>query len=283
MRIAISGSKGQLGLALQEVLRRAGGIGDELLLIDLPEHDITDLAAITATVEEFGPEVIVHGAALTDVDLCEREPDLAYRVNALGTRNLAVAAQQSGAAMVYVSTDYVFPGREAPYWEYDRPEPLSVYARTKWYGEQIVRDLLSRHYVARTAWMYGQGPRNFVRTVLRLADERGAMQMVTDEVGSPTYALHLARALDRLVRVPAYGVYHLSNAGVCSRYEWAREVLRLAGREGIEVTPTTNYQRLAPVPSRVELRNAAGEAIGITMPPWQEALAEYLKRTGDHG
>ena len=179
MRIAISGSKGQLGLALQEVLGRPDGPGDATLLLDLPEHDITDLAATTAAIAAFRPQVIIHGAALTDVDRCEREPDLAYRVNALGTRNLAVAAQQVGAAMVYVSTDYVFPGRPEPYWEYDRPEPLSVYARTKWYGEQIVRDLLPRHYIARTAWMYGRGPRNFVRTVLRLADERGAMQMVT--------------------------------------------------------------------------------------------------------
>jgi dTDP-4-dehydrorhamnose reductase len=278
MRIAISGSKGQLGLALQEVLGRPDGPGDATLLLDLPEHDITDLAATTAAIAAFRPQVIIHGAALTDVDRCEREPDLAYRVNALGTRNLAVAAQQVGAAMVYVSTDYVFPGRPEPYWEYDRPEPLSVYARTKWYGEQIVRDLLPRHYIARTAWMYGRGPRNFVRTVLRLADERGAMQMVTDEVGSPTYALHLARALERLVRTDAYGIYHLANAGVCSRYEWACKVLRLAGREGVEVTPATNYRRLARVPSRVELQNASGEAIGIAMPPWQEALAEYLAR-----
>lgn len=164
-----------------------------------------------------------------------------------------------------------------PYWEYDAPQPLSVYARTKWYGEQIVRDHLQRFYIARTAWMYGQGPRNFVRTVLRLADERGTMQMVTDEVGSPTYALHLARALDRLVRLPAYGIYHLANAGVCSRYEWACEVLRLAGRQGVEVIPTTNYQRAARVPGRVALHNANAAALGIVQPPWQEALAEYLE------
>jgi dTDP-4-dehydrorhamnose reductase len=272
MRIAISGSKGQLGLALQQVLT-----GDQLLLIDLPEHDITDLNAISATLADFAPELIIHGAALTDVDLCERDPGLAYRVNAVGTRNLAMAALAADAALVYVSTDYVFPGREEPYWEYDAPQPLSVYARTKWYGEQIVRDHLQRFYIARTAWMYGQGPRNFVRTVLRLADERGRMQMVTDEVGSPTYALHLARALDRLVRLPAYGIYHLANAGVCSRYEWACEVLRLAGRGGVEVIPTTNYQRAARVPGRVALHNANAAALGIVQPPWQEALAEYLR------
>jgi len=271
MRIAITGSKGQLGLALQQILTT-----DDLLLIDLPEQDITDLAGIRALLAAYRPDVIIHGAALTDVDLCERDPLLAYRVNALGTRNLAVAALETGAAMVYVSTDYVFPGRDEPYWEYDAPQPLSVYARTKWYGEQIVRDALQRFYIVRTAWMYGQGPRNFVRTVLRLADERGSMRMVTDEVGSQTYALHLARALDRLIRERAWGIYHLPNAGVCSRYEWAREVLRLAGREGVEVLPATNYQRLARVPSRVELRNASGAALGIVQPPWQEALREYL-------
>ncbi len=277
MRIAITGSKGQLGLALQQVLT-----DDHLLPIDLPEQDITDLAGILALVAAFCPQVIIHGAALTDVDLCERDPLLAYRVNALGTRNIAAAALAAGAAMVYVSTDYVFPGRDEPYWEYDAPQPLSAYARTKWYGEQIVRDMLQRFYVVRTAWMYGQGSRNFVRTVLRLADERGTMQMVTDEVGSPTYALHLARALDRLIRLPAYGIYHLPNAGVCSRYDWAREVLRLSGRDGVEVVPATDYQRLARVPKRVELLNASGAALGIVQPTWQEALGEYLA-SGLHG
>jgi len=276
VRIAVTGSNGQLGRALQHVL-----IDDQLLLIDLPSHDITDLWAINAAVAEFRPEVIIHGAALTDVDGCERDPELAFRVNTLGTRNVATAAAEQGAALVYVSTDYVFAGRDEPYWEYDVPSPLSVYARTKWYGEQVVRDHLRRFYIARTAWLYGDGPRNFVQTVLRLADQFGGMKMATDEVGSPTYAMHLARALDRLIRLPAYGIHHLANAGTCSRYEWAREILRLAGRGDVVVEPTTDYPRAARVPKRVALHNANAASVGIEMAPWQAALEEYM--SGHHG
>jgi dTDP-4-dehydrorhamnose reductase len=274
MRIAITGSNGQLGQALQEAFRDAA-----LLLIDLPDYDITQLAAITAAVGGFAPDVIIHAAAITDVDGCERNPDLAYRVNVVGTRNMAVAAQQCNAPLVYISTDYVFAGdRTEPYWEYDAPDPQSVYARTKWAGEQVVRDLLSRFYIARIAWLYGDGPRNFVRTVLRLADERGALQMVTDEVGSPTYARDVAQALTQLVQQPAYGIYHLTNAGVCSRYAWAQEILRLAGREGVQLTPTENYPRAARVPKYAHLHNALGSELGIVMRPWQEALADYMER-----
>jgi len=144
MRIAITGSKGQLGSALQRVL-----VADELLLLDLPEHDLTDLAATLGAIAAFQPEVIIHTAALTDVDGCERNPELAYRVNVLGTRNVAVAAQQCGASLVYISTDYVFDGTKgAPYWEYDDPHPLSVYGRTKWLGEQVTRDLAQRFNAA---------------------------------------------------------------------------------------------------------------------------------------
>lgn len=272
MRIAITGSKGQLGTALQEELT-----ADELMLIDLPEYDISDLQAITAQVAAFAPDVIIHGAAITDVDGCERNPELAYRVNVLGTRNMAVAAQQCGAAMVYIGTDYVFDGTKGePYWEYDTPAPQSVYARTKQVGEDLVRTLVARHYVTRIAWLYGAGPRNFVRTVLRLAHEKGAMSMATDEIGSPTLAPDVAAALSRLIRLPAYGTYHLPNSGTCSRYEWAIEILRLASIEGVAVTPITDYPRVSQVPKCVEMRNFCAAELGIVMRPWQEALRDYV-------
>jgi len=250
--------------------------------IDLPDYDITDLTAITAAVRTFAPDVIIHTAAITDVDGCERNPDLAYRVNVLGSRNMAVAALQAGAAMVCISTDYVFDGeQEAPYREDDAPNPLSVYARTKWLGEEQVRRLVARHYIVRVAWLYGDGPRNFVRTVLRLADDRDSVSMVTDEWGSPTNAEDVAAALQRLIALPAYGTYQLPNAGVCSRYDWAAEILRLAGRTGdLELVPSQNYQRLAQVPKHVELRNFNGAEIGIVMRPWQEALQDYMGTQG---
>lgn len=277
MRIAITGSNGQLGLALRNTLA-----GHALMCIDLPEHDITDLEGIVSAVQLFGPEVIVHAAAITDVDGCERNPELAYRVNVLGTRNMAVAAQACEAPMVYVSTDYVFDGTQRePYWEWDAPNPQSVYARTKWLGEELTRHLLQRYYVVRVAWLYGAGPRNFVRTVLRLAQEREAISMVTDELGSPTYAQDVAEALLRLIAVPAWGTYHLPNAGVCSRYEWAAEILRLAGLSGrVRLLPAENYARAARVPKHVELRNFAAAELGITMRAWPEALADFMAREG---
>jgi dTDP-4-dehydrorhamnose reductase len=278
MRIAITGSNGQLGLALRKTLA-----GHALMNIDLPEHDITDLGGIVAAVRLFGPEVIIHTAAITDVDGCERNPELAYRVNVLGTRNMAVAAQQCGAPMVCISTDYVFDGaRQEPYWEWDAANPQSVYARTKWLGEEQTRQILQEFYIVRVAWLYGAGPRNFVRgTVLRLAQERDAITMVTDELGSPTFAQDVAEALVRLIALPAYGVYQLPNAGICSRYDWAAEILRLAGlAERVNLIPSENYQRAAVVPKRVEMRNFAAAELGITMRPWRDALRDYMAQEG---
>ncbi len=268
MRVVITGSRGQLGSALRQVLA-----GHEVLGLVRPEHDITDISAVDVAIREFGPDVVIHTAAMTDVDGCERDPEAARRVNVLGTRNVAVATQRTDAKLLYISTDYVFDGRKgAPYWEYDDVNPLSVYGRTKWLGEEMVRRFSSRYYVVRTAWLYGEGEDNFVGTVLRLARERGSLFMVTDEVGSPTFVLDLARAIPKLVETAAYGTYHLFNAGTCSRYQWAREILRLAGQDHVHLIPSQNYERLAQVPKKVVLCNICAAALGITMRPWREAL-----------
>jgi len=274
MRIVITGSDGQLGKALQGVFS-----SDDLCLVDLPKHDITKTAEIVPTLRVFQPELVIHCAAMTNVDGCEQSPGMAELVNVVGSRNMALVAQQSECPMVYVSTDYVFDGtREEEYSEWDRPAPRSVYARTKWLGEQVARQHVERLYVVRVAWLYGDGPRNFVRTVLRLAEQVGSLRMVTDESGSPTYAVDVARALTRLVMTSAFGTYHLPNAGVCSRYDWAEAILQLAGlRDTVNLEPTTNYQRAAAVPKRVGLRNYYGAQEGIVMRPWQEALADYME------
>ncbi len=273
MRIAIIGSKGQLGTALQARLA-----GNTLLPLDLPELDITDPFQVRSALERFAPEVVIHAAAMTNVDQCETEPDLAYRVNALGTQNVALACQRCDATMVYISTDYIFDGAKgAPYFEYDTPAPLSVYARSKLAGEWATQTLLRRFYIARTAWLYTPGGRNFVQTVLRLAREKGALTMVTDESGSPTFAPDLADAIARLIPTQVYGIYHFTNSGTCSRYEWAKEILRLAGLDHVPVTPSQNYVRPAPVPKHVELRNLCGAQVGIRFRPWAEALADYFK------
>lgn len=277
MRTCITGCKGQLGRALYAALAEHTLSG-----CDLPELDITDRQAIGTAIADFAPDVVIHAAAWTDVDGCARDPERAYCVNALGTQNVALACAASGAAMVYVSTNEVFDGEaREPYREWDPPCPINPYARSKAAGEWFVRHLLTRFYIARTAWLYAPGGRNFSNPhrIVQLADERGALKVVTDEVSNPTYAPDLAAAIAALIQTEAYGVYHLTNTGYCSRYDFVREVLRISGREHIPVEPITlgDFQRASTPPCFAPLINTAAAALGITLRPWQEALEEFLK------
>ena len=272
MRIVITGAHGQLGRSLQNVL-----VGHEILPVDLPEHDITRLDIIP-TIEAFQPDVVIHAGAFTDVDGCELDPDTAYSVNALGTRNVAVACQRCDAPMVYISTDYVFDGaKRESYLEFDEPNPINVYGRSKLAGELLVRDLLSRFYIVRTAWLYAQGGNNFVAKILALAGEREELSVVTTEVGSPTYAPDLAEAIVRLIEYPLYGIYHLVNEGSCSRYEFASKILELAGKSGFPLRPVQTYDRPTRVPANAALRNfCAATQLEIRLRPWEEALRSYF-------
>lgn len=275
MRVFVTGCKGQLGRALYEALS-----AHTLAGCDLPELDITDRAAIGAALASFAPDVVIHAAAWTDVDGCARDPERAYRVNALGTQNVALACVESGAALAYVSTNEVFEGTATePYREWDPPHPINPYARSKTAGEWLVRHLLNRFYIVRTAWLYAPGGRNFPHRIIQLADERGALRVVTDEVSNPTHAPDLADALAALIQTSAYGVYHVTNAGYCSRYEFAREILRISGREEIPVEPITldEFQRASTPPRFAPLANTAAAALGITPRPWQEALKAFLE------
>jgi dTDP-4-dehydrorhamnose reductase len=275
MRIFITGCKGQLGRALYAALAEHTLAG-----CDLPELDIADRSAIGAAIADFGPDVVIHTAAWTDVDGCAREPERAYRVNALGTQNVALACAACGAAMAHISTNEVFDGTATePYREWDPPHPTNPYARSKAAGEWFVRHLLCRFYVARTAWLYASGGRNFPHRMVQLADERGTLRVVTDEVGNPTYAPDLASAIAALVQTGAYGVYHLTNAGYCSRYDFAREILRISEREHVPIEPITldDFQRASTPPRFAPLANTAAAALDIELRPWQEALKEFLK------
>ncbi|MCS7285586.1 MAG: dTDP-4-dehydrorhamnose reductase [Anaerolineae bacterium] len=276
MRIAITGSTGQLGRALMEVLRE-----DEVMPLARPECDITWLDSLRDCFRNFKPEVVIHTAAFTNVDGCELEPERAYAVNALGTRNVAVAALECDAAMVYVSTNEVFDGTSSePYWEFDRPNPVGVYGRSKLAGEQFVREILSRFFIVRTAWLYYHGGNNFVTKIIRAADERGSLRVVTDEVSNPTYALDLAEAISRLIRTKFYGTYHFTNSGYCSRYDFAKLILKLSGRENVPVEPITSKEwvRVAKPPLFTPLRNFAGAQVGITLRSWEEALKAFFDR-----
>lgn len=272
MRVVITGAYGQLGKALQGAFE-----GADLLLLDLPEHDVTS-PRIGGTIVGFQPDLVLHAGAMTDVDGCERDPDAAFKINEEGTRNVARACQECDAALLYVSTDYVFDGSKAePYDESDEPNPVCVYGSSKLAGEHVVRDLLTRAYIVRTAWLYGLGGRNFVTKILELADKRDELSVVTTEMGSPTYASDLAPAMARLAESSLYGTYHLVNEGSCSRFELAEKILRFAGKGGVTLHPAERYERLAAVPANAALRNTVASArLGITLRPWQDALRAYF-------
>lgn len=274
MRMVLTGHKGQLGRALLPLLA-----GHEVAGVDLPEYDITDRGALRAAIRDFRPDLILHPAAMTDVEGCARNPDLAYRVNGMGTQNVALAAAEVGAEMLYVSTNEVFDGQATePYHEWAPRNPINAYGRSKLAGEWYVQNLLTRFYIVRTAWLYAPGGRNFPHRILQLADERGSLKVVADEVGNPTYVVDLARAIAALIETHAYGVYHAVNAGAASRYDFAREILRLSGRESIPVEPLAlaEFQRASTPPAYAPLANNAAAALGITFRPWQAALAEFL-------
>jgi dTDP-4-dehydrorhamnose reductase len=275
MRIVITGHKGQLGRALQEVLK-----GQTLFGLDLPQHDITDRQAIAQTIADFAPQVVIHTAAMTNVDGCERDPDAAYRINGLGTQNVALACQRCGAAMVYVSTNEVFDGTKGePYLEFDQPNPINTYGRSKLTGEFFTRTLLHRFYIVRTAWLYARGGSNFVTKMIHLADEWGELRVVTDEVSSPTYAPDLAEAIAKLIRTDHYGIYHFTNEGVCSRYDFATKIMELSGRGHVPVHPITSdqYTRASTPPLYTPIRNfCAATALGIKLRPWEKALRAYF-------
>ncbi|MGD1992218.1 MAG: dTDP-4-dehydrorhamnose reductase [Anaerolineae bacterium] len=276
MRVFITGCDGQLGRALSGELA-----GDAVAGCDLPGVDIVDRVAIRAAISDFRPDVVIHTAAWTDVDGCARDPGRAYRVNGIGTQNVALACAACGAAMVYVSTNEVFDGASTtPYREWDPVHPINPYARSKVAGEWFTRNLLNRFYIARTAWLYAPGGRNFSNPdrIIELAREHGALKVVDDEVGNPTFALDLARAILALIETEAYGVYHLVNAGYCSRFELVRHVLRLVGLADVAVEPISlaDFERPSSPPSFAPLLNTAAAAHGVTLRPWQEAVAAYL-------
>jgi dTDP-4-dehydrorhamnose reductase len=279
MRVVITGSKGQLGRQLITAFA-----GHELFELDLPEVDLTQPAAV-GTIADWHPDLVVHAAAYTDVDGCERDPELAFRVNAVGTQNVALAAQRASAAMLHISTNEVFDGAQRdPYREWDRPNPMSVYARSKAAGEQIVRELLGgRSYIVRIAWLFGPGGNNFVTKILAAAEKNGALRVAADEFGNPTYAPDLAAAIAGLVTTGHYGIYHLTNTGFCSRFEFAREIMRLTGNPDLPISPilSAEWMRSSRPPLHAILASTNGAALGFTLRSWQEALAEYIETLND--
>jgi len=276
VRIAITGANGQLGQALIATLADQ----HELIPLGHDQLELTDPATVDH-IAATGADVVIHAAAYTNVDGCARDPILAYRVNGLGTRYVALGCRRIQATMVYISTNEVFAGDgQRPYLEDDPTRPINPYGQSKLAGEQVVRTLTSQHFIVRVAWLFG-GERNFVRTVLRLASNPPAqgLRMVADEIGSPTYTYDVAIGLARLINTDYYGTYHFVNDGICSRYEFAAEILRQLGMSTpLHPIRLRDFQRDSTPPPYTPLANLAGAALGITFRPWQEALAVYLAR-----
>lgn len=276
MKVLIIGSEGMLGQDLVDILSRE----NEVSTTTIDTLDITDIEKTVTTVKNINPDVVIHAAAFTDVDGSESNPDLAYKVNAIGTRNVAVACQETDSALVYICTDYVFDGTKgSSYKEYDQTKPLSVYGKTKHSGEIYIRDILNKFYIVRTAWLYGYNGPNFVTTMLNLAKKMDSISVVADQVGSPTYTVDLSKAIAELIKKPAYGIYHITNSDHCSWYEYAQEIFKIAEIE-IEVKPVTTeeFGSPAPRPQYSVLDNYNWKMEGFPeIRSYKDALAEYIE------
>lgn len=279
MRILITGANGQLGQALQHILEARG---DTVIPTDVPDFDITS-HEIVDTLAGLRPDTIIHCAAMTNVDGCAQNPDLAFGINAYGTQNVAHACLRCNADMVAVSTNEVFAGTATePYQETDPTNPINPYGSSKRTGEQMAaRYVKDRLYLVRTAWVYSPGGNNFPAKIIAAADKHGELRVVTDEVANPTYASDLAGAIVELIQTRAYGIYHFTNAGYCSRFDFAKEILRQSGREDIPIHPITlaDYPRPSTVPPFAPLANINGAELGIELRSWQEGLQAYFSET----
>ncbi|QYR24359.1 dTDP-4-dehydrorhamnose reductase [Paenibacillus sp. sptzw28] len=276
MKVLVTGANGQLGAELVNLSAEGfdlQGFGRDAL-------DITNLKQCREVLSAYQPDVVIHCAAYTAVDKAESEPDEAFRVNAAGTRNIALAARESGSKLCYVSTDYVFDGRGTiAYNETDPTNPQTVYGKSKLAGEQAVSSLHDRYFIVRTSWVYGKYGNNFVKTMLKLAGERDQLKVVDDQIGSPTYTLDLAHFLLELVRTDYYGIYHASNTGVCSWFEFAKAIFEESGASlRLEPCKTDEFPRPAPRPSFSVMDHSAIRVNGLTdLRHWRDALIHYLK------
>lgn len=290
MKLLITGSRGQLGTELQRQIAEMGcSLGKlpdiygivSLTAVDIDELDLTDRGAVFEFVLSGGYNAVINCAAFTNVDGCEADPETAFAANALGPRHLAEACEAAGTKLLHLSTDYVFAGdASAPYSEADLPAPNTQYGKTKLLGEQYVREICSRYFIVRTAWLYGLVGNNFVKTILHLAREKGEIKVVNDQFGNPTSAIDLAYHVLRLAVSERYGVYHCTNNGVCSWYDFAAEFVRLAGVSAtVSPCTTAEFPRPAPRPAFSALENRMLTlTIGDEMRPWQAAIKDYIEQ-----
>jgi dTDP-4-dehydrorhamnose reductase len=282
VKILVTGARGMLGTDLCEILSGE----HEITGVDIEDADISIASETKKLIGKASPQVVIHCAAYTDVDRSESEREDAFRINAEGTRNVAAACRETGSALVYLSTDYVFDGEsQRPYGETDTPRPLNVYGASKLEGERFVESLVSAHFIVRTSWLFGLHGRNFVDTIVRLGQDKESVEVVNDQLGCPTFTRDLCLALSAIVRSSDYGIYHVCNAGSCSWFDFAREILQLWGRSRARVIPTdsTRFRRAARRPSFSVLDTSLFErTFGFSLRDWREALTEYIELKKKH-
>ncbi|OXM88405.1 dTDP-4-dehydrorhamnose reductase [Paenibacillus rigui] len=275
MRVLVTGAGGQLGYDVVRLFQPSS----DVIGLGRDELDITNTEQCIRVLEQHQPDVVIHCAAYTSVDLAEQDEDTTFAVNAYGARNMAVAAERIGAKMCYISTDYVFDGNTTvPYKEYDQPNPLGVYGKSKLAGERMVESLSSKYFIVRTSWVYGLHGHNFVKTMLKLAQDKKSLKVVHDQIGSPTFTEDLAKFLLQLVGTEKYGIYHATNSGSCSWYEFALAIFEEFGLEVVvEPCTTEEYPRPALRPKYSILDHSALRANGFEdLRHWREGLKVHL-------
>lgn len=287
MKVLVTGASGQLGV---DMVKLAQATGHKVLGCDRDTLDITNLEQCQQVITSFQPEVIIHCAAYTAVDAAETDIEGAYLVNAVGTRNIAVVTEAVNAKVIYISTDYVFDGQGInPYHEYDNTDPQSIYGKSKRAGEVLIQSLSSRYFIVRTSWVYGLHGNNFVKTMLKLGQEKPQLKVVNDQKGSPTYTVDLAGFLIQLMTTEKYGIYHASNSESCTWYEFTQEIFKQAVETlGIDIKAvlepcaTSEFPRPAPRPTNSVMEHLSIRTNGFEdIRTWQEGLTAFLQEHKD--
>ncbi len=276
MKVLVTGVNGQLGYDVVKELKQRG---HQAVGVDRKEMDLTSTEQIKECIETVKPEAIIHCAAYTAVDKAEDEEELCRRVNAIATKEIAEYAKKLDIPMIYISTDYVFDGtKDGEYTEQDTPNPINVYGKTKYEGEVYVQELLEKYYIVRISWVFGENGNNFIDTMLRLAKDRDEINVINDQVGSPTYTKDLAPLLVDMIETDKYGVYHVTNEGYCTWYEFAKEIFRIADVD-IKVNPITTkeYPTKAVRPMNSKMSKEKLYYINLkTLENWKIAVQKYL-------
>jgi dTDP-4-dehydrorhamnose reductase len=282
-RVFITGSDGMLGSDIVRQLRKRKEY--QLVCSTIADMDITDLHAVMNALARSRPDVLIHTAGYTGVDRAQREQELCFAINAEGTKNLAFFCRELDIQMIYISTDYVFDGKKKkPYVETDPPHPINAYGTSKLKGEEHVQTLLTNYKIIRTSWLtglHGLHGKNFVETILSTASRKSRLSVVNDQIGKPTFTFHLAQQIELMLSVNASGIFHITNDGICSWYEFSRRIIDLSQLRNVTIKPITSkgFRSLAKRPANSTLENARLQELKIPLlPHWEEGLKEYLRR-----